>query len=182
MLLSQLVKVTVEVSELIWEDVGIGNDVEGLLAEALLHLDDVCAKPIFPRQLEAVWEMIDLLILIHVVVNVGLVALARPEQVPVVRLRLLEAVALEDRPEQLGLAPHQLEEHLVRVVRDVLVQYGSLLEVQCTLAVSNENGRVLERPEVDKLRLQIILDVLRLLLRTTDAVVLYVRQVCDFAG
>ena len=40
-------EVRVEVGELVRQDVRVGKDIEDLLAEALLHLDDVLAKSVF---------------------------------------------------------------------------------------------------------------------------------------
>ena len=40
-------EVRVEVGELVRQDVRVGQNIEDLLAEALLHLDDVLAKSVF---------------------------------------------------------------------------------------------------------------------------------------
>ena len=40
-------EVRVEVGKLVRQDVRVGKDIEDLLAEALLHLDDVLAKSVF---------------------------------------------------------------------------------------------------------------------------------------
>ena len=40
-------EVRVEVGKLVRQDVRVGQNIEHLLAEALLHLDDVLAKSVF---------------------------------------------------------------------------------------------------------------------------------------
>lgn len=40
-------EVRVEVGKLVRQDVRVGQNIEDLLAEALLHLDDVLAKSVF---------------------------------------------------------------------------------------------------------------------------------------
>ena len=54
----------VEVPELVWQNVRVGNEVEVGLAELLLHPHHVIAQSVLPRYLVALWEVIYLLILI----------------------------------------------------------------------------------------------------------------------
>ena len=82
-----------------------------MLAEFLLHFDDIGAEPVFSGELKAVRVMIDFLVIVQTFIHILLVGLTGPEQVPIVRVRLLEHVRLQHRPDQLGLALHQLEEH-----------------------------------------------------------------------
>ena len=90
------VEVGVEVCELVGEDVGVWNDVESLLAELLLHLDNVLTEAVLPGQLRRVREMINLLIFVKIVVDVLLLGLTRPEHVPVVSFSLSKAIRFED--------------------------------------------------------------------------------------
>lgn len=82
--LTARVKVTVEVSELVRQVVGVRDDVEGLFPESVLHLHDVRTQSVFTSQLKAVGEVVYLLILIHVIINVRLKTLTAPQYVPVV--------------------------------------------------------------------------------------------------
>ena len=88
-------EVGVEVSELIGEDVGVRNDVETVFAELLLHFDNIFAKAVFPGELARAGKVVDFLVLVEVVVDVLLLRLTGPEDVPVVALCLAEAVRLE---------------------------------------------------------------------------------------
>ena len=56
-------KVRVEISELVWQDVGVRDYIEGLLAKPLLHLDDVGTETILAGELERVREMVYLLVI-----------------------------------------------------------------------------------------------------------------------
>lgn len=54
------------------------------------------------------------------------------------RLCLLEPIVFQHGPQQLGLTPDQLEEHLIGVVRDVLIENGSLLKVKSALPIPDQ--------------------------------------------
>ena len=45
--------------ELVWQNVSVGDEVELIAAEALLHFDIVVAKSILPGDLIALREVID---------------------------------------------------------------------------------------------------------------------------
>ena len=100
----------IEISKLIWKVVRIWNYVESFFAVFLLHFDDVCTKPIFSCELVAAWKMIDLLVVIQVIINVGLEALAAPQHCPIMGLSLLESVCLKDGAQEFCLASYQFEE------------------------------------------------------------------------
>ena len=88
-------KVRVEVGEFIGKYVGVGNDVEFILTELVLHLHDIVAQPVLPCQLIGLREMIDFLIVAQPLILVQLQGLAGPQDVPVVvALGLKEAVVL----------------------------------------------------------------------------------------
>ena len=160
----QLVKMAVEIRKLIWQIVSIGNDVERLFPKPLLHLDDVGAEPVLPGQLKTVWEMVDLLILVQIVVDVGFVRLAAPQDVPVVRLCLLESIVLQYSSQQFVFAFDQFEEHFVFRIFHVSVQNCAFLEVNRSLPIADQNTGVFQRLEIHKFRFQIVSDVLLLLL------------------
>lgn len=68
----------IEVAELVWQDVGIGHEVEGRLAKALLHAHDVEAKPILARDLMALREVVDLLVFVEAFVLIRLAGARTP--------------------------------------------------------------------------------------------------------
>ena len=53
-----------EVVKLIWQDVGLGDEIELLPAEALLHLHVVVTETILSRDLMTLREVIDPLVLV----------------------------------------------------------------------------------------------------------------------
>jgi len=63
MLLKFLV-MRVEIAELIWQDVGVRDEVEVLLAEAFLHSHYVVAQSVLSGDLVTRWEMIDFLVFV----------------------------------------------------------------------------------------------------------------------
>lgn len=73
-MLLQLLVVLVELSEFIWQDVSVGNEIKVLLPISLLHPDHIKAEPILPRNLVALWEMVDFLILVQSFVQIALAA------------------------------------------------------------------------------------------------------------
>ena len=70
-LVLETVKVTVEVSELVREDIAVWYDVKLVLAPLLLHLDHVGNQSILPRQLIRVGKVVDLLVLLQLLVDVS---------------------------------------------------------------------------------------------------------------
>ena len=58
-----------------------------MLPKLLLHLDNIGAKPIFSGELKTVGEMVDLLILIQAFIDILLVRLTGPQDVPVMGFR-----------------------------------------------------------------------------------------------
>lgn len=102
----------VKVSELIRQNVGVGNDVEDFLAETLLHLNDVFTKAIFPCQLVRHREVVDLLKLIHLVVHKGFDALGGPEDVPLVAFGLAKPIRFHNGFDKFGICLDHLEKHI----------------------------------------------------------------------
>lgn len=68
-------EVAVEISEFIRQDVSVRYHIECLFPKALLHFDNISAEPVLSGELKALWEVIDFLIFVHVVVYVRLVTL-----------------------------------------------------------------------------------------------------------
>jgi hypothetical protein len=65
----------------------------------LLHLDHILAEVVLPCDLIALGEMIDFLILIKALIDVGFASRVTPEDIPVVGFSVLETVGFEDRPD-----------------------------------------------------------------------------------
>jgi len=68
--LLKLLVVIVEISEFVWQDVGIRREVEGALAESFLHSHDVEAEAIFSGDFVGLWEVIDLLVFVQTLILV----------------------------------------------------------------------------------------------------------------
>ena len=111
----QSLVVSVEVMKLVWQDVGVGDEVKLLSAIPFLHLDVVVTKTVFARDLVTLWEVVHSLVLIQPLVEVAFAGASCPQQVPFVRLRCSELVCLEDRPNKFGLALEDFVEHLLVV-------------------------------------------------------------------
>ena len=73
-----------EVMELIRQDVRIRDEIEHISAEPLLHLHVVKTKPVLPRDLIRLREMVYSLVLIQTLVQIGLATGRRPQDVPLV--------------------------------------------------------------------------------------------------
>lgn len=73
-MLLQLLVMGIEVSEFVWEDIGVRHEVEVLFPESLLHANHVETETVLPRDLIALWEMVDLLILVQSFIDVGFTA------------------------------------------------------------------------------------------------------------
>ena len=65
----------IEISELIGQIVSVRYDVKGVLAEFVLHFDDVSTQSVFPGELETIRKVIDLLVFVQIVVDILLVGL-----------------------------------------------------------------------------------------------------------
>lgn len=110
-MLLQLLVVRVEVAEFVWEDIGIRDKIEVSLAILLLHSDHVVAEAIFPGDLIALGEMIDLLVLIETFVDITFAATRAPQHVPLMALSVTETVVLEHGTEKFVVeAKHLIKE------------------------------------------------------------------------
>ena len=105
--------VRIEVGELIRQDIGRRNNVEGVGTVLVLHRNHVVAEPVLPSQLVAAREVIYLLVLVQALVEVRLAACAGPENVPVMALGMAEIVGLEHRPHHLDLGLQDSVEQLL---------------------------------------------------------------------
>ena len=69
-MLFQLLIMFIELTELIWQDVGVWNEVKMLLAKPLLHPNNIETESIFPCNFVTLWEMIDLLVLVKTFIEI----------------------------------------------------------------------------------------------------------------
>lgn len=105
-------EVRVEISELVRQIIAIRNYIERFLAKAFLHLDHIFAQTVFSRQLIAHGKVVNFLILVHLIVDVGLHTLAGPLDVPLIALCLVHAIRLEHSLHEFSIRLHHLEEHV----------------------------------------------------------------------
>ena len=102
----------VKVGELVWQNVAVGKNVESFLAEAFLHLNDVLAQAVLPRQLVAHREVVDLLVLVHLLIDIALDTLTRPLDIPFVALGLIHAVCFKNGFDKTRVGFHHFEKHV----------------------------------------------------------------------
>jgi len=124
-----LVESLLEVLEVLWQREGLWHEVKFIEAELGPHLADVLRELVFPSQLHGVQEVVDLLILAHPFINLNLVleADARPEQVPLVLVCLLDTVGRQYVLQDLALRVNKLEESRVRILDDRQVRFEDIL-------------------------------------------------------
>ena len=84
-----------------------------------------------------VGKMINLLVVVHVVVDVRFEGLRGPEQVPVMRLRILPTICLKNGLDQFCLTFDQLIIHFGTFIVLIVVD-GSFLKVQSALTLSHK--------------------------------------------
>jgi hypothetical protein len=95
-MLLQFLIMRIKIPELIGQYVCIGYKIKWRLPEFLLHPHHIVAETVLPGDLIGLREVVDLLELVQALVEVALARGGAPEDVPLVRLRVAEAVALED--------------------------------------------------------------------------------------
>jgi len=76
--LPQFLVVSVEFSELVRQDIGVRDEIEGRFSVFFLHSYSIAAKPIFPSDFMRLREMVDLLVFIQTLVNVLLAGTCAP--------------------------------------------------------------------------------------------------------
>ena len=158
----QLVEMAVEVCKLIWQVISIRYDIKRLLTKLLLHLDHVSTQPVLPCQFKAVREMVDLLIFIHIVIDIRFIALTTPHDIPIVWFGLKKLVVFEHGPYKFGFTPNQFKKHFSLAFINIWVQDRTFLKVDCGLAVRHQNGAIFQGFKVDKFCFHIQLNILDL--------------------
>ena len=63
-------KVRVKVCEFVRQIISIWNNIKFFFSKLFLHFDYVTTKSVFAREFKTVWEMVDFLVFIEVIVNV----------------------------------------------------------------------------------------------------------------
>lgn len=81
-----ILKGRVEVGELVWEDIGVGDKVKSFFAELFLHFKNVETQLVFSSHLKGVREMIDSLVLIQTLVEILLGTGTQPHYIPIMRV------------------------------------------------------------------------------------------------
>jgi len=99
--------------KLLGQNVGVWDEIELLATESLLHFHIVVAQSILPSDLVALRKVIDSLKLVEALVEVALAAGGGPEDVPLVTVRIVEVVLLENAANELRVALQQLVQHLL---------------------------------------------------------------------
>jgi len=188
----------VKVCEFIRQIVSVWNNIKGFLSKFFLQFHDVYAKSILSRKLKTVGKMVYLLILVEIVINVLLVRLTGPQNIPVMSLSLLESIVFQNGPKKFGLTFDKLKVHVYRtfVHIHIRVENSSFLEIYRALPIMNKlkkeilqlvtreklNGNkstynwwVFQWFEIYEFGLEVVLDILELCLGTLECIVLHVR-------
>lgn len=88
----------VKYAEIVWDDVGIWNEIEQLSPKLFLQFQEVYCHPIFPGDLVRLRKVVDFLVLIQTFVKIRLAGPTRPKDVPLVGLSVSEHVCFQDGP------------------------------------------------------------------------------------
>jgi hypothetical protein len=102
-----------EVTVLVWENVGVRNEVVIVAAELLLSLHVIKAQSVLSCDFIRLREVVESLELVQTFVNISFATAASPEQVPLVRLSVREPISLAKRPNKLGVSLQDFVEHFV---------------------------------------------------------------------
>ena len=101
--------------ELIRQDVSVRDEVILRPTKSLLHLHIVETESVFSGDLIALWEVVNALKLIEAFIEIAFAGAGRPEDIPLVGVRIVEIVRLQDRTDQLCVAFEKLVEHFAVV-------------------------------------------------------------------
>lgn len=94
--LFQFIIMCLEFMKLIWQNISIRDEIELWAPIFLLHLQNVMAKSIFPRDFIALWEMIDSLKLIETFIEETFAWAWGPEDVPLMWLSIAEVIRFKN--------------------------------------------------------------------------------------
>lgn len=92
----QIVKVVVEVGELVRQNVAVRYYVELFFAVLLLHFYDISDESVFTSKFVGVGKVVDSLIILEFFINVRVDSSRRPHHIPVMALRSYEAIAFKN--------------------------------------------------------------------------------------
>ena len=76
-----------------------------------MHLNIVETESVFSGDLVALREVIDALKFVQTFIEITFAGASRPEDIPLMRVRIIEIVRLQNRADQLGVALEQFVEH-----------------------------------------------------------------------
>lgn len=71
-MLLQLLIVGIEITEFIWEDIGVRDEIEGCLSKFLLHADHIVAKTVLSGDFIGLREVVDFLELVQSFIKIAL--------------------------------------------------------------------------------------------------------------
>ena len=104
----ELLVVAQELSIFVGQDVGVRHEVKSIPTKLLLHLNVVEAQTIFPCDLVRVREMVESLEFVQTLVEISFAATTSPEQVPLMRLGVVEAIGFAQAPNQFSVSLQDL--------------------------------------------------------------------------
>ena len=71
-MLLQFLVVGIEITEFIWEDIGVRDEIEGCLPKFLLHADHVVAETVLSGDFIGLREVVDFLELVQSLIKIAL--------------------------------------------------------------------------------------------------------------
>ena len=84
-------EICIEIREFIWEYVGFRSNAKLIISILFLHINNIHAQPILPRDLIRMQKMIHSLMLVQAFIDVRLRTTVHPKDVPIMRFCLMEA-------------------------------------------------------------------------------------------
>jgi hypothetical protein len=73
-MLFEFLVVSIEITELIWKDIGIRNKIEIAFSKFFLHANHIIAKSIFTCNFVTLGEVVDFLILVKTLIKIAFAA------------------------------------------------------------------------------------------------------------
>ena len=103
---------TEKVSIFIGKNIGIRHEIESVSPKLLLHFDIIEAQPVFPSNFIRMWEVVQSLILVQTFIKISFTTTTRPQQIPLMRFSITEAIGFTETPHKLSVSFKYLVQEL----------------------------------------------------------------------
>lgn len=102
----------IEVTELIWKDVSIRNEIKSSFTVTFLHSDDIETKTIFASDLMTLRKMVNFLVLIKTFILIRFARARTPQKIPLMRLSVWKSMSFKDSSDKFIFKSYHLEQQL----------------------------------------------------------------------